>query len=729
MAKKRFGKIFTGAFFLMTSLSGALMAQDDPYLWLEEIESGRALSWVRGQNERSLTELENDPRFEALYDEALTVLTSDSRLPLGAIRNGAVYNFWQDEDHVRGLWRRAPIDGYLENEPQWETLIDFDQLAEVEGENWIHGDIVCLSPDYQHCMIEMSRGGKDAADWREFDVETKSFVEGGFVVPEAKSWLAWRDKDTLLIGTDWGEGSLTESGYPREIRRWTRGQEMAEAETVMTVSPTDVWATPIVEQDGEIAHEIVLRGPSFFEREYHYLSAGGEHTILPLPLNADLEGVLDGWAIFTLREDWTFQDETFAQGSIVAYSLLNEIAKKKIVAAGGKPLFSRGGEVAKLVFAPSRTQSVEAVAIGASNIIVQYLDDVSGKAARFSRKKNGDWKSKELKLPENGVVSIVSAGGGTDEAMLTFGAMTTPDTLYHVSEKNKVEKIIETPAFFDASGIVVEQRFATSTDGEKVPYFVMGKEDVLREGNAPTIQYGYGGFLASILPVYYEEPARPQHGALAGLMWVERGGVMVLSNIRGGSEYGPRWHQAALKENRQIAFDDFIAISEALIETGVTTPEKLGIVGRSNGGLLMGAVMTQRPDLYAAVDIGVPLFDMKRYDKLLAGASWVGEYGDPDIPEEWAYISAYSPYQKLEAEADYPKVLFYTSTKDDRVHPGHARKAAAKLEDLGYDFYYYENIEGGHGGTANQKQLARRTAIEYVYFVRQLMGLPSTDTQ
>jgi len=325
-------------------------------------------------------------------------------------------------------------------------------------------------------------------------------------------------------------------------------------------------------------------------------------------------------------------------------------------------------------------------------------------------------------MPANGVVEIASSGGGTDDAMLSFESMTTPESLYYVTADNKVEKIMETPAFYDATGVVVEQRFATSADGTKVPYFIMGRDSVLKQGDAPTIQYGYGGFLASILPVYYDEPSRPQHGALAGLLWVQRGGVMVLSNIRGGSEYGPRWHEAALKENRQRSFDDFIAVSEDLIETGVTSPEKLGIIGRSNGGLLMGAMLTQRPELYNAIDIGVPLFDMKRYNKLLAGASWMGEYGNPDVPEEWEYISQYSPYQNLEANQSYPKVLFYTSTKDDRVHPGHARKAAARLDELGYDFYYYENIEGGHGGTANQDQLAYRTALEYVYFVRQLMG-------
>ena len=716
--------LLTGAAFTGAAAAEADALESDPYLWLEEIEGEEALAWVRSQNERSLAELEADPRFATLYEEALSVLTSDARLPLGQIADGRVYNFWQDETHVRGVWRRADVASYRGGSPAWETLLDVDALAEAEGENWILNAVACLAPERRRCMVELSVGGKDAAYWREFDTETKAFVEGGFALPEAKSSLVWVDEDTLLVGSDWGEGSLTASGYPREIRRWARGTAAAAAETIMTVGVDDVWAFPVAERDGERVHEMVMRGPSFFEREYHYIGAGGALTRLSLPLNADLEGVLDGRAIFLLREDWTHKGETYPQGAVVAYSLAAEIARKRAAEEGEEVLFSYDDAAAELVFAPAENQSVESVDIGKSNIVIQYLEDVSGKAARLTRARSGKWRAREIETPPNGVVSVVSAGGGTDDALISFESMTEPDALYYVTARNRLRKIMETPPFYDARGVVVEQRFAVSADGTRVPYFIMGLKDVLDAGDAPAIQYGYGGFLAPVLPTYYADPARPQHGALAGLMWVRRGGVMALANIRGGSEYGPRWHEAALKENRQRAFDDFIAVSEHLIETGVTSPEKLGIIGRSNGGLLMGAALTQRPELYAAVNIGVPLFDMKRYNKLLAGASWMGEYGNPDIPEEWAYISQYSPYQKLAADKPYPKVLLYTSTKDDRVHPGHARKAAAKLADLGYDFYYYENIEGGHGGTANQDQLAFRTAIEYAYFARRLMGAP-----
>lgn len=685
------------------ALATSAIAQDDPYLWLEEVESEGALDWVRAQNARSLAVLENDPRFDGLYQDALSILNSKERLALGDIHKNQVYNFWQDEGHVRGLWRRADLESYKNGEPQWEILIDFDQLAEKESRNWIRGDTECLSPEYRHCLVELSDGGKDASYWREFDTVEKAFVDGGFALDEAKSRVAWLNSDTLIVGTDWGEGALTTSGYPRVLRLVSRGGGESEAPIIFEGEATDVSVGASVYHDDGVAHVFVTRFPSFFEREYHYARDGAEDLKkLPLPPNSDLQGVFNGAAVFFLREPWAHGGSDYAQGAVIAYDPATDAAE--------------------LVFEASASQSVEDIAIGKSDIIIQYLEHVAGKAMRLKRKKKGGWKAKEIGLPENGVVSIVSAGGGTDDALISFESLTTPDTLYFVSAEDKVNRISAVPDFYDASDVVVEQRFATSADGTKVPYFLMAKGDVLEKGDAPTMQYGYGGFLAAILPVYYSDPGRPQHGALAGKMWVQRGGVLVLSNIRGGSEYGPRWHEAALKENRQRSFDDFIAISEHLIETGVTSPQKLGAHGRSNGGLLMGAILTQRPDLYAALDIGVPLFDMKRYNKLLAGASWMGEYGNPDIDEEWAYIAPYSPYQNLAADQPYPDVLFYTSTKDDRVHPGHARKAAAKLAELGYDFYYYENIEGGHGGTANQDQLAYRTALEYVYFMRQLMG-------
>ncbi len=685
---------------VMSAFPAAAQDTGDPFTWLEEIEGARALDWARAENANSLPKLESDPRFAPMRAEARAILTSPARIPTGSIHNGAVYNYWQDDVHVRGLWRRAGVASYRKGAPDWETLIDFDQLAKEEGENWVHDQIVCLSPEYRRCMVELSRGGGDTSTWREFDTSTKAFVKGGFALPEAKSDVSWVDADTLIVGTDWGPGSLTNSGYPRTVKVWRRGTPLAAASTLFEGRKEDVAVRSYVDQDGG-AQPFVVRNVSFFENEYFYVPGLAATAKLPLPLNADIKGVLDGRAFFFLRESWNYRGKDFAQGSVVAYEL-------------------KSGAV-ETVFAANETQSVEAVEVGKSGLVIQYLENVSGKAARVARSKEGEWRATGIPLPANGVLKIASAGGGTDDALLSFESLTSPLALYYVTESNATQQIFATPAAYDASDVVVEQRFATSADGTKIPYFVMGKRAVLKRGNAPTIQYAYGGFLSATLPIYYEDPSRPQHGALAGKLWVSRGGVLVLANIRGGSEYGPRWHQAGLQENRQKVFDDFIAVSEDLIRTGVTSKGKLGAIGRSNGGLLMGVVMNQRPDLYAAIVNGVPLLDMQRYTKLGAGASWVAEYGDPDT-DDWSYMSKWSPYQNLRENVAYPPVFYYTSTRDDRVHPGHARKAAAKLKSFGRDYFYYENMEGGHGGTANQDQLAYRIALEYAYFARLLMA-------
>ena len=685
---------------VMSAFPAAAQDTGDPFTWLEEIEGARALDWARAENAHSLPKLESDPRFAPMRAEARAILTSPARIPTGSIHNGAVYNYWQDDVHVRGLWRRAGVASYRKGAPDWETLIDFDQLAKEEGENWVHDQIVCLSPEYRRCMVELSRGGGDTSTWREFDTSTKAFVKGGFALPEAKSDVSWVDADTLIVGTDWGPGSLTNSGYPRTVKVWRRGTPLAAASTLFEGRKEDVAVRSYVDQDGG-AQPFVVRNVSFFENEYFYVPGLAATAKLPLPLNADIKGVLDGRAVFFLRESWNYRGKDFAQGSVVAYEL-------------------KSGAV-ETVFAANEAQSVEAVEVGKSGLVIQYLENVSGKAARVARSKEGEWRATGIPLPANGVLKIASAGGGTDDALLSFESLTSPLALYYVTESNATQQIFATPAAYDASDVVVEQRFATSADGTKIPYFVMGKRAVLKRGNAPTIQYAYGGFLSATLPIYYEDPSRPQHGALAGKLWVSRGGVLVLANIRGGSEYGPRWHQAGLQENRQKVFDDFIAVSEDLIRTGVTSKGKLGAIGRSNGGLLMGVVMNQRPDLYAAIVNGVPLLDMQRYTKLGAGASWVAEYGDPDT-DDWSYMSKWSPYQNLRENVAYPPVFYYTSTRDDRVHPGHARKAAAKLKSFGRDYFYYENMEGGHGGTANQDQLAYRIALEYAYFARLLMA-------
>lgn len=688
---------------LLTLFALTVHADDaaDPYLWLEDIESERALDWVRKQNASTFDELRDHPMFRELYGEAYEILTSEGRIPEGKIVGDNFHNFWQDTDHVRGIWRQTSLDSLVSGKPEWQTLLDFDTLSIEEKENWVYQDIDCLGRDSDRCLVKMSRGGKDESVYREFSLQKKSFVETGFLVPEAKSFVAWIDENALLIATDWGKDSLTNSGYPREVRRWSRGTPLFDARFLYRADIKDTLVGPQVHESDNKKHAFLLRYlPDWNDNEFIPIIDGKAEAPLDIPLRVTMQGVINGAAVLQLKQDWHDDESQFESGDIVAFNLVN-------------------GD-SELIFRPSASQAVTQVAIGKSSVYVQMLDNVIGRIKRIRRGERG-WLASDIELPEGGVALLAASSGGRDDLLVSFESSIQPTTLYYVSTDNTLAEVASLDPLYDASDVVIRQAFATSSDGEKIPYFVIGRQDVLRRGDAPTILYGYGGFLIPILPVYYADPSRPQHGALAGRMWISRGGVIVLANLRGGGEFGPRWHQAALRENRQIAYDDYIAIAEDLIDTRVTSAKKLGALGRSNGGLLLGVALTQRPDLFAALDIGVPLLDMRRYSKLLAGASWMGEYGNPDLPEDWAYISKYSPYQNLVDGKDYPTVLFYTSTKDDRVHPGHARKMAAKLDEMGYDFYYYENIEGGHGGTANQEQLAMRTALEYAYFVRMLM--------
>lgn len=686
---------------LCASFGHESRAQADPYLWLEEIEGERALDWVKSQNALTYQALEQSPVFRELYEEALAIMTSDARLPKGQIVGSDFHDFWQDENHVRGIWRRTSIDALVAREPDWETVLDFDALAEEEGENWVYQSIACRGGERGRCMVEMSRGGKDESVRREFSLSSLEFVDEGFFVPEAKSSVAWLGDDQIVVATDWGTGSLTSAGYAREARLWQRGTPLDEARPLMTIDADDTLLMAEAYSDGGETRVFLHRlYADWNERDAIPVVDGQAGEPLSMPKRHRFEGVVNGAAILLLRQNWSVDGADFAIGDVIALNLENN-----------EP---------ELVYRPSDAQAVDEVEIAGNSVVLQLLDNVSGRIKRM-KPAAGGWRMTDIEVPEKGVAKIAAASSARMDLFVKFESSVQPTTLYHVGASNGTSIVAEMPSLYDASDVDILQQFATSTDGTRVPYFLIGRRDVLEKGPAPTISYGYGGFLIPTLPIYYQEPSRPQHGALAGKMWLSRGGLLVLTNIRGGGEFGPRWHEAALRENRQRAYDDYIAIAEKLVKDGVTTPRKLGALGRSNGGLLLGVALTQRPDLFGAFDIGVPLLDMRRYNKLLAGSSWMGEYGNPDIPSDWAYIGEYSPYQNVEEDADYPPVLFYTSTKDDRVHPGHARKMAKKLEDLGHRVYYYENIEGGHGGTANQEQLAWRTALEYAYFIKRLM--------
>ena len=671
---------------------------DDPHLWLEDVLGEEPLAKVKGWNDATLAEMNADPRFQELKAEALKILTSDARLATGEIKGKDLYNFWQDPTHVRGIWRRTPLKAYVAGEPQWEVLLDVDALAEAEGENWIWGGVSC-APSSDRCLISLSEGGKDAHVVREFDRGTKEFVADGFTLAEAKSDVVFLDEDTVLLGTDTGEGSLTSSGYPRIARRWLRGQSPAEAEVLLEGEEGDVLVGAFAPRHRKDVRPLLYRARTFYDQDTWVLRDDGTKEPLPLPARIRVYGLYGDKLIVELHQDWSHRDVPYGQGQLI-----------------GVDLDSFDVEV---IYGPSEGEAIEGVHIGKTSIFVARLSDVKGELLRFRPSSDG-WQSTRVDLPDNGQVSIAMGSDESDDVFVTFESLTKPVTLFHVDKKDRLTELQALPTSYDASDVVVEQRFAESTDGTRVPYFLMARKDVLEGGPAPTIQYGYGGFLSSIVPTYFRDRARPQQGAFAGPMWVKDGGVLVLSNIRGGGEYGAAWHEAALVHDRQKAYDDFFAIAEDLIDDGVTTPDQLGAIGRSNGGLLMGVAFTQRPDLYAAIDCGVPLLDMLRYHELLAGASWVGEYGSPDVPEERATLTKISPYHNLQEGTDYPRILFYTSTRDDRVHPGHARKMAATLESMGQPFYYWENIEGGHGGVANQDQAALRIALEFLYFKREL---------
>ncbi|MEZ5946090.1 MAG: prolyl oligopeptidase family serine peptidase [Hyphomonas sp.] len=680
-------------------------AAEDPYLWLEEVEGEDALTWVRSQNARTLEQLQADPRYAGFEAAALDALNSSERIAYGSVRSGQVYNFWQDDTHVRGLWRRTPIASYRTENPDWETIVDFDKLSADEGKNWVYKGANCFAPvgsDAYKCMVSLSDGGKDAVVQREFDLATKNFVDGGFVTKEAKQGAAWAGPDTLLIATDWGDGTVTESGYPFVVKRWQRGTPLESAAEVFRGKTTDVgtWPMTLELEDGRILQGAV-EAETFFTSSYWWFPEGESEPVQwPIPLKSNPSGVYEGKFLVSLQEDWAPEGQAgkFLSGDLVAFDLESFLADRTL-----PPV--------ELVFRPSSSQALEGVSIAKGALLLSVSDTAVGKVKRAEPGEDG-WLVWDVMLPGAGQTNIAFASDREKEVFLNYEDFLTPDSLLEYdSEADAVTTLKSLPPKFDTSGLKVAQKFATSRDGTKIPYFLVAKADIPMDGTTPTLLYGYGGFQVSMNPGY---------SPVTGRLWLEQGGAYVLANIRGGGEFGPAWHQAGLKLNRQRIYDDFIAVGEDLVTSGVTSPEHLGIMGGSNGGLLMGVMLNQRPDLWNAVVVQVPLLDMLRYHLLLAGASWVDEYGSPDVPEERAFLETISPYQNFDAAKPYPEPFFVTSTKDDRVHPGHARKMAKKFEAAGLPFLYYENIDGGHAAAANQTERAKRTALEFTYLSEKL---------
>lgn len=669
---------------------------NDPFLWLEEVQSDRALTWVRERNARSLGVLEGDPRFPTLNAQALEIVNATDRIPAPSFWASGISNFWQDAQSVRGLWRRTSLESFRGNATAWETILDVDALARSENKNWVFRGGNCLEPEERYCLVSLSDGGKDAVEIREFDAVEKRFVDGGFRFAEGKQSVAWIDRNTLLVAREWTAGEMTNSGYAYVVKRVTRGQPVERAVEVFRGEKTDVSASGFAlrDADGVVRATLLSRGRTFWESEIHQLTPSGTRQ-LPFPARHSLHGLVEGQLLFTANEDWN----GFKAGDVLSYelaSLLRDPAAAK----------------AELVLRPGPRESVEGVVTTKTRLVVALYENVRGAAYAYRRTAQG-WTRTRLPLPENVTVSLGSVEQGSDRVFVWVQGFLTPQTLYLADAAAASADVLkQAPAKFDATGLVVEQHEATSADGTKVPYFLVRRADAPRDGTMPTLLYGYGGFQISQLPSY---------SAIRGKLWLERGGAFAVANTRGGGEFGPAWHQAAIGVNRDRAHEDFIAVAEDLVAKRFTSPRRLGIQGGSQGGLFMGVAMTRRPDLFGAVIIGVPLFDMLRFHLLLAGASWMGEYGNPEIAEERAWILKYSPYQALAAGKGYPEPFIFTSTKDDRVHPGHARKAAARLEQLGYPYLYYENIDGGHSAAANLVESARRNALEYTYLTRKLM--------
>ncbi len=674
----------------------------DPFIWLEEVEGTDALAWAAQQNALSIPRLQGDARFEEIRAEIEAILTSDDRIPAGALVNGEVFNFWQDREHVRGILRRASLESYASDNTAWETVLDIDALATLENANWVYKGRSCLPSNPSRCLIHLSDGGKDAVVIREFDLAAKNFVDGGFFVAEAKTNVDWADANTLIVGTDFGAGSLTTSGYARVLKMWRRGTALAEAEQIIEVAVEDmaVGVNTVTAEETDLS--FVVRRPDFFTEERWLLTERGTLAKLPLPIDANFQGMLGQQALVLLRSDWAQSDGTVvAAGSLVSMHLQGSIAAQAPV------------NLATVLDPASSDQldAIQSVAITSDSLYISALKDVAGTLLR-ARYTDAGWSIAQIDLPANGALTIVSADDYTDMALVNYESFLVPSTLYLIADDAAPRQIKALQPRFDASGYLAEQRFARSADGTQIPYFVVRSATALMDGSTPTELTAYGGFQLSRTPEYM---------SALDQVWLTRGGAFVLANIRGGGEYGPAWHQSALLENRQRVFDDFIVVAEDIIATGLTSSQRLGIRGGSNGGLLVTAVMVQRPELYKAIISAVPLIDMLRYHKLLAGASWMAEYGNPDIPEHHAFISEYSPYQLVKPDADYPEIFLWTNPKDDRVHPGHARKMAARMLEQGHDLIYFEDSEGGHGGGSNLKQLAVTSAMQLVYFLQQLV--------
>ena len=679
-----------------TTAMTAFADATDPYIWLEDKDGAKALEWVEAENAKTLPRLQHDPRYQTYYQEALAIASAQDRIPMPDQRFGRIYNFWRDADHPRGIWRWTSEADYAAAAPTWTTALDVDALGKAEGKQWVFKGATCLRPEERLCLVALSEGGEDAVTYREFDLSTGQFVAGGFMLPKSKQAATWVDPDTLLVARDWGAGTTTQSGYAFVMKTVKRGQPLEQAVEVYRGEAGDQGGTAAsVLSDAKGNRLVVIqRRKTFFGADKMVWTPTGV-TKLNLPDRTFPIAMLAGQVIFSTSDPW---------GAIPA----GAIASAPFVEV------ARGVINPTLIFAPNARQSVEGAADTRDRLVVTITDNVRGRAMIFDHGVNG-WTSRRLALPDNASIGVVSTDDRSDRAYLSVTGFLTPTTLLSLDAAGDVApKPIKTlPAKFDAANLVVEQFEATSTDGTKVPYFIVHKKGIALDGTTPTIMTAYGGFELSMTPGY---------SAITGKLWLERGGSYVLANIRGGGEFGPAWHDAGRKTKRQVIYDDFASVAHDLFARRLTSPAKLGIYGGSNGGLLMGVEFNQHPDLWKAVTIQVPLLDMIRYEKIAAGASWVDEYGSVDNPEERAFLEKISPYQNLRKGIAYPEPYIWTTTKDDRVGPQHARKFAARMKEYGLPYLFYEDTAGGHSGDADIAQSARMQALQMTYFAQKLLG-------
>ena len=676
-------------------------AAEDPYEWLEEVLGDKALEWVKARNAIVQNRMEREESFEKLRSDLLEILDSNARIPFVSKRGEYYYNFWRDKTNERGLWRRTTLEEYRKAEPKWEVVLDLDALGKTENENWVWKGASLLRPDYQRALITLSRGGADANITREFDLKTRSFVADGFELPESKGSVSWIDIDHLFVSTDFGNGSMTDSGYPRMAKLWKRGTPIEQAKLVYEGKQEDMSVGAVHDDSPGFERNFVTRNIAFYNDELFLVKDSGELVKIDAP-NTASKSVFKQYLLLELREAWTLGTKTYPAGSL----LVSDFDR-----------FLRGERAFEVLFEPSANTALSSVTTTKDHVVINVLEDVKNRLyvlTPSNTESPAAWRREPLVgAPAFGTVNVTAVDSDdSNDYFMTSTDYLTPTTLSIGTIGKVPEELKRLPHFFDSVGMQISQHFATSSDGTKVPYFMVAKKDVNLDGKNPTLLYGYGGFEISL---------QPNYSATVGRAWLTQGGVYVVANIRGGGEYGPRWHQAALKENRLRAYEDFAAVAKDLVARGVTSKQRLGIQGGSNGGLLVGNMITLYPELFEAGVCQVPLLDMKRYNKLLAGASWMAEYGNPDYPDQWAYIRKFSPYQNVQPSVAYPKVLFTTSTRDDRVHPGHARKMMAKMESQGHAVWYYENIEGGHGGAANNKQSAFMQALAYTFLKQELM--------